>query len=105
MVTIQQVPSRSLSSPSLPAASCSPCPYSGLAHTLGCSFSASSTGCFDSFACQRCSSSRRNTGDDSQAADPAWGQEQARTLAGAGMLPGLPRGGQEDALEPSSPKQ
>lgn len=56
-------------------------------------------------ACQRCFSSRHNAGADPQAADPARGQEQARTLAGAGLLTGLPREGQEDALEPLGSEQ
>lgn len=43
-------------------------------------------------ACPCCFSSRHNAGADPQAADPAQGQEQARTLAGAEMLTSLPRG-------------
>lgn len=55
-------------------------------------------------ACRCCFSSRHNAGDDPQAADLARGQEQARTLAGAGTLVGLSRGGREDALEPLRPE-
>lgn len=52
-----------------------------------------------------CFSSRHNSGADPRAADPARGQEQARTLAGAGTLTRLPRGGREDALEPFGPEE